>query len=108
MPLTRIFEQTVQGFYAGRAREEGHLGAKTGSVSVLQRTSSVLRLNPHVHAVLLDGAWHEQENELVFVALGHLGNSEVGAVLARTIRRIERHLRRRGVVRSGRPPVRVS
>ena len=51
--LTRIFEQTVQGFYAGRAREEGQLGAKTGSVTVLQRVSSDLRLNPHVHSVFL-------------------------------------------------------
>jgi hypothetical protein len=96
--LTRIFEQTVQGFYARRAREEGHLGAKTGSVTVLQRVSSDLRLNPHIHAVFLDGAWYEQEDELVFVGLGHLGTNEVGAVLERTIRRIERHLRRRGVL----------
>ena len=43
--LTRIFEQTLQGFYARRAREEGHLGSKTGSVTVLQRASSDLRLN---------------------------------------------------------------
>jgi len=96
--LTRIFEQTVQGFYVRRAHEEGHLGAKTGCVSVLQRVSSDLRLNPHVHAVFLDGAWHEEEDELVFAGLGHLGTSEVGAVLGRTIRRIERHLRRRGAL----------
>ena len=43
--LTRIFEQTVQGFYARRAREEGHLGAKTGSVSVLQLTSITFIIN---------------------------------------------------------------
>jgi hypothetical protein len=56
--------------------------------------------------VLLDGAWHEQGDEawheqgdeLVFVDHGHLSTSEVGAVLARTIRRIERHLRRCGVL----------
>jgi hypothetical protein len=43
--LTRIFEQTVQGFYARRAREEGHPGAKTGCVTALQRVSSDLRLD---------------------------------------------------------------
>ena len=64
--LTRIFQDTVQGFYAHRARQEGHLGAKTGSVTVVQRTSSDLRLNPHLHAVFLDGAFYEQEGELVF------------------------------------------
>jgi hypothetical protein len=58
-----------------------------------------LLLNPHLHAVLLDGAWHEQEGELVFRGLGHLRTSEVGDVLDRTIRRIEKHLRRRGRLR---------
>ena len=43
--LTRIFAQTVHAFYAERAAEEGISGAKTGSVSVVQRTSSDLRLD---------------------------------------------------------------
>jgi hypothetical protein len=81
--LTRIFEDTVQGFYAGRARQEGHFGAKTGSVTVLQRASSDLRLNPHLHGVFLDGAWHEQEGDLVFRGLRHLRTGEVGDVLDR-------------------------
>ena len=97
--LTRIFEATVHGFYAHRARQEGHAGAKTGSVAVLQRTSADLRLNPHVHAVFLDGCWYEQGDELAFTGLGHLRTSEVGEVLERTIRRIGRHLRRRGLFR---------
>jgi len=64
----------------------------------LQRSSADLRLNPHIHAVFLDGAWHEQEDDLVFAGLGHLRTSEVGDVLEHTIRRIEKHLRRRGVL----------
>ena len=97
--LTRIFEGTVQGFYARRARQEGRLSGRTGSVTVVQRVSSDLRLNPHLHGVFMDGAWHEQEGALVFRGLGHLRTSEVGAVLDLTIRRIERHLRRRGQLR---------
>ena len=62
--LTRIFVETVQTFYAERAAWEGALGAKTGAVTVEQRTSSDLRLNPHLHMVALDGAWHEQGGEL--------------------------------------------
>jgi hypothetical protein len=73
--LTRIFEATVQGFYARRARQEGHLGGKTGSITVVQRTSSDLRLNPHLHAVFLDGAWHEQEGELFFGDSGISGRA---------------------------------
>ena len=96
--LTRIFVETVHAFYAERAAREGALGAKTGAVTAVQRTSSDLRLNPHLHVVALDGAWHEQGGELSWQGLGHLQTSEVGAVLESTVRRIERHLRRRGLL----------
>ena len=86
--LTRILVDTVQGFYARRARQQGIEDARTGAVTVLQRTSSDLRLNPHLHAVLLDGAWHEQGGALVFEGLGHLKTSEVGEVLELAVRRI--------------------
>ena len=55
-------------------------------------------VNPHLHVVVLDGAWHEQGTELSFEGLGHLKTSEVGDVLERTLRRIERHLGRRGLL----------
>src|SRR5262249_6941222 len=42
------------------------------------RTSSDLRLNPHLHAVFLDGAFHEQDGEVVFEGLSHVKTSEVG------------------------------
>jgi hypothetical protein len=48
--------------------------------------------------VALDGAWHEQEGELCWQGLGQLQTSEVGAVLESTVRDIERHLRRRGLL----------
>jgi len=91
--LTQIFVDTVQAFYVRRAAQ-GAMGAKTGAVTAVQRTSSDLRLNPHLHTIALDGAWHEQGNELVFAGLGHLKTSEVGDVLERAVGRIERHLRR--------------
>jgi Putative transposase/Transposase zinc-binding domain len=94
--LTRIVVETVLRFYAARAAQQGGLGAKTGAVTVVQRTSSDLRLNPHLHLVVLDGAWHEDGGELAWEGLGHLGTSEVGEVLERLVRRIERHLRRCG------------
>jgi hypothetical protein len=77
---------------------EGRLGAKSGAVTVVQRTSSDLRLNPHLHLVVLDGAWYEDGGELAWEGLGHLGTREVGEVLERLVRRIERHLRRCGLL----------
>ena len=96
--LTQIFVDTVQAFYARRSAQVGATGAKTGAVTAVQRTSSDLRLNPHLHMIALDGAWHEQRNELVFAGLGHLKPSEVGDVLERAVRRIERHLGRYGLL----------
>jgi Transposase zinc-binding domain/Putative transposase len=96
--LTRSFEETVHTFYVERAAKDGKSGAKTGSVTVVQRTSSDLRLNPHLHLVALDGAYHEQGADLAWQALGHLKTSEVGEVLERTVRRMEKHLRRRGLL----------
>ena len=61
--LRRIFVETVHAFYAERAAKEGISGAKTGAVTVVQRTSSDLRLNPHLHLVALDGTYHEQGAE---------------------------------------------
>jgi hypothetical protein len=97
--LTRMFVETMHRFYAARAARNGAPGAKTGSVTALQRTSSDLRLNPHLHVVVLDGAWYEEGDELCWEGLGHLGTSEVGGVLESTVRRFERHLRRSGLLR---------
>jgi hypothetical protein len=74
-------------------RREGISGAKTGSVTVVQRTSPDLRLSPPPHLVAVDGAYHEQGGELAWQALGHLQTSEVGEALGRALRRIEKHLR---------------
>jgi hypothetical protein len=41
---------------------------------------------------------HEQGAELPWQALGHLRTSEVGEVLERAVRRMEKHLRRRGLL----------
>ena len=45
------------------------MGAKTGAVTAVQRTSSDLRLNPHLHTIGLDGAWYEQGKSLSLRAL---------------------------------------
>lgn len=64
--LTRIFVQGVERFYEERAARRGACGAaKSGAVTVAQRTSSDMRLNPHLHIVFLDGAYHEDGAELV-------------------------------------------
>ncbi|HEX9810115.1 MAG TPA: transposase, partial [Alphaproteobacteria bacterium] len=97
--LTRIAVETVLTFYAARGAEQGRPGAKSGAVTAVQRTSSDLRLNPHLHMIALDGAWREDGGELGWEGLGHLRTSEVGEVLERLVRRMERHLHRSGQLR---------
>jgi len=52
--LTRLFVKAVLDFYG--ARGGGDAPGQSGAVAAVQRTSSDLKLNPHVHAVFLDGA----------------------------------------------------
>ena len=96
--LTRIFVESVEAFYTKRAATDGAIHAKTGAVTVVQRTSSDMRLNPHLHVVFLDGAYHEHGAALAWEQLDHLQTREVGEVLERAVRCMTRHLRRRGAL----------
>ena len=77
-----------------RSEAGGKASAESGAVT--QRAASDVRLNPHLHLVFLDGAYREVGSELVWEVLGHLQTREVGEVLERAVRRMERYLRRRG------------
>ncbi len=58
-----------------------------------------MKLNPHVHAVFLDGAYEdkpEDADERAFRGLAHLTTRDVAAVLERTRDRMTKCLRRRG------------
>jgi hypothetical protein len=103
--LTGIFVKTMIAFYKKRT------GCKSGAVISVQRTSSDLKLNPHLHAVFLDGGYAEPtssdaeasktESEAPrFAGLGHLQTREVAAVLEKTIARMVKYLKRRKLVAS--------
>jgi hypothetical protein len=97
--LTRIFVESVERFYQEREKRRGVRGAaKSGAVTVVQRTSSDMRLNPHLHVVFLDGAYHEDGIELVWNELGHLPTRAVGQVLEHAVGRMMRYLRRHALV----------
>jgi len=94
--LTRIFVKTVLGFY--RERSGGPPRGQSGAVVAVQRTSSDLKLNPHVHAVFLDGTYRDKGDELDFRGVWHLSTRDVAAVLERTRDRMVKWLRRRGLL----------
>ena len=59
--LTRLFVKTVLDFY--RARGGDSARGQSGAVVAVQRTSSDLKLNPHVHAVFLDAVYRANGRE---------------------------------------------
>jgi len=93
--LTRIFVSTVLGFYKARLKREGAANGQSGAVVVVQRTSSDLKTNPHLHVIFLDGVYRELDDEAVFRELPRLSTREVGEVLERAVQRMTRHVRRR-------------
>jgi hypothetical protein len=52
--VVRNFADAVLAFYKRRLAEEYGMQGQSGAVLVMQRTSSDLRLNPHVRAIDLD------------------------------------------------------
>ena len=71
----------------------------SGAVVAVQRTSSDLKLNPHIHAVFLDGVFHDKgAEEPEFEELPRLTTREVAAVLEWTRARMTKYLRRRGLL----------
>jgi len=97
--VTRIFVDSVLGWYRRRLRTTTRERAESGAVAVVQRTSSDLKLNPHLHVVFLDGAYVAgPDGQPVFRALPRLSTTDVADVLQVARARILRHLERRGVI----------
>jgi len=53
--ITRLFVDSILGWYHRHLRTSTRERAQSGAVVAVQRASSDLKLNPHLHAVFLDG-----------------------------------------------------
>jgi len=72
---------------------------QSGTVTVVQRTSSDLRLNPHLHILALDGAFAEQpDGPPRFVQLPNLASIDVAELLVTIRTQLLRLLATRGVI----------
>jgi hypothetical protein len=97
--VSRVFVESVLGWYRRHMRGRGIEGGKSGAVTAVQRVSSDFRLNPHLHTLGLDGVFAEQpDGELAFHALPFLTNSDVADALQVARTRIVALLRRKGVI----------
>jgi Transposase zinc-binding domain/Putative transposase len=105
--VTRLFVDSVLGFYRRTMRDRFDIGdGHSGAVTAVQRTSSDLRLNPHLHSAVLDGVFTEGETgELAFRPLPSLDNSDTADLLQTIRARVLAMLERRGVIESRLEPV---
>ena len=104
---TRIAIDSVLGFYKRRMRDVDRVIGQSGAVSVVlrpllgvvvQRTNSDLRLNPHLHAILLDGVFVADNGSPVFHPLLHLDDSDLADLLQVIRVRVLGFLERRGIM----------
>lgn len=73
---------------------------RSGAVTVVQRTSSDLKLNPHLPGIFLDGVYVlDAAGKPTFRALPELSTSDVADVLVEVRVRLVRYLQRRGVLK---------
>jgi hypothetical protein len=96
--VTRIAIDSVLGFYKRRIRDVDGVPGQSGAVSVVQRVNSDLRLNPHLHAILLDGVFATDNGSPVFHPLTHLDDSDLADLLQVIRVRLVNFLLRRGII----------
>jgi hypothetical protein len=99
--VARIFVDTVDGWYRCRHVERGLLPGETGAVAVIQRANSdLLLLNPHVHAICLDGVYSADcDGEgLMFHPAPAPSQEEIESLVGGASKRILRFLARRKVI----------
>ena len=109
--VLRIFTDTVASWYRKRQAADGGGGGRRdcGGVTVIQRASSDLRLNPHFHTLFLDGVYvrdSERDDHAppVFHQAPPPSQEEVEAVVYRTAKRVLGFLQKRGVIAAASAP----
>ena len=80
--VSRIFMDSVLGWYRRRMRDEGIRDGRSGAVMVVQRNSADLKLSPHLHAIFVDGVFATvPDGKPFFHALPRLSTDEVADLL---------------------------
>jgi hypothetical protein len=95
--VIRTFTRAISGWQKRRAKKLGIADPQTGGITFIQRFSSSLALNVHLHSLLFDGVYTIGENgELRFIPLPPPTDEEMAKLCATIAKRITRTLRRTG------------
>jgi hypothetical protein len=78
-----VYLRAVLGFLRRRAGQAGVKAGQGGAVAIIQRFGAALNLNVHVHALVLDGVFAQDEDgSVTFRPLPPPSDDDVAAVLA--------------------------
>jgi hypothetical protein len=96
--VLRVCLRTVFGWQRRRAARRGLVGARSGSITAIQRFGGAANLNVHFHALLFDGVYTRASPTArpVFHRLPPPSDADIAALLVRVQRRVRRLLLRRG------------
>jgi hypothetical protein len=96
--VLRVCLRTVFGWQRRRAARRGLVGARTGSITAIQRFGGSLNTNVHFHAFIFDGVYTRASPTArpVFRRLPPPTDADIATLLARVERRVRRLLVRRG------------
>ncbi|GEM_PF-3478873 len=72
---------SVDACASWRIRDEQDIEGQSGAVSVVQRVSSDLRINPYLHAIVVDGVFSANSDSVFFHPLARLDDSDVADLL---------------------------
>ena len=97
--MNRIFVSTVSRWVESQVPSRGRGPARTGAVTFIQRFSRSLLLFPHLHVVVLDGAYVEDtDGALNFEATRGPTESDMAFVSRAVAHRLGRYLKKHGFI----------
>jgi hypothetical protein len=96
--VLRVFLRTIFSWQRRRAARRGLVGARSGSITAIQRFGGSANLNVHFHALLFDGVYARASPTArpVFHRLPPPTDADIAELLTRVHRRVRRLLIRRG------------
>jgi hypothetical protein len=93
--LLRAFLLSLFAWQRRRARREGIMDGRTGSVTFVQRFGGALNLHPHLHSLVPDGVFVPgPDGDLVFTSLPPPATEEIEQLLTGIARRLTRIVER--------------
>jgi hypothetical protein len=101
--VTRAFSQSLSSYLRHQAKDEFGLSsvnqAHCGAVTAIQRASSNLSLNPHLHVIAAEGIWlcDGPDDEPEFRALSAPTRAAMVSIAWATCKRVLKALRQRGL-----------